>query len=359
MEALSMLLSGFADVLQPANILFLFGGVAVGLVLGAIPGLTATMAIALVIPLTYYLSPTQSLVMLLAAYNAGTFGGSLAAILIGTPGTPAAAATVADGYALAKQGMAGKAIKTALFSSAFGCMFSSVVLIIVAQPIAKFALNFGPAEYAVLMLFSLTIIASAAGKSMVKGLMAGCIGLLVGCVGLDSGYTIPRLTFGVLKLSSGIDLVVLLIGFLAVSEVLKQVEGIARGNTSAQLPKAVEGGNRFTLKDAKLCLRHWFSSSALGCGIGALPGLGPALACYLGYDVSRKTAKEPEKFGKGAVEGVAGAEAANNAVCGANMIPLLSLGVPGDTGAALLMSAFIVQGLTPGPLVFQESPRTV
>lgn len=359
MEALSMLFSGFADVLQPANILFLFGGVAVGLVLGAIPGLTATMAIALVIPLTYYLSPTQSLVMLLAAYNAGTFGGSLAAILIGTPGTPAAAATVADGYALAKQGMAGKAIKTALFSSAFGCMFSSVVLIIVAQPIAKFALNFGPAEYAVLMLFSLTIIASAAGKSMVKGLMAGCIGLLVGCVGLDSGYTIPRLTFGVLKLSSGIDLVVLLIGFLAVSEVLKQVEGIARGNISAQLPKAVEGGNRFTLKDAKLCLRHWFSSSALGCGIGALPGLGPALACYLGYDVSRKTAKEPEKFGKGAVEGVAGAEAANNAVCGANMIPLLSLGVPGDTGAALLMSAFIVQGLTPGPLVFQESPRTV
>ena len=358
MEALSMLFSGFADVLQPANILFLFGGVAVGLVLGAIPGLTATIAIALVIPLTYYLSPTQSLVMLLAAYNAGTFGGSLAAILIGTPGTPAAAATVADGYALAKQGMAGKAIKTALFSSAFGCMFSSVVLIIVAQPIAKFALNFGPAEYAVLMLFSLTIIASAAGKSMVKGLMAGCIGLLVGCVGLDSGYTIPRLTFGVLKLSSGIDLVVLLIGFLAVSEVLKQVEGIARGNTSAQLPKAVEGCNRFTLKDAKLCLRHWFSSSALGCGIGALPGLGPALACYLGYDVSRKTAKEPEKFGKGAVEGVAGAEAANNAVCGANMIPLLSLGVPGDTGAALLMSAFIVQGLTPGPMGVQGSPRT-
>lgn len=359
MEALSMLFSGFADVLQPANILFLFGGVVVGLVLGAIPGLTATMAIALVIPLTYYLTPTQSLVMLLAAYNVGTFGGSLAAILIGTPGTPAAAATVADGYALAKQGMAGKAIKTALFSSAFGCMFSSIVLIIVAQPIAKFALNFGPAEYAVLMLFSLTIIASAAGKSMVKGLIAGCIGLLVGCVGLDSGYTIPRLTFGVLKLSSGIDLVVLLIGFLAVSEVLKQVEGIARGNISAQLPPAAEGGNRFTLKDAKLCLRHWFSSSALGCGIGALPGLGPALACYLGYDVSRKIAKEPEKFGEGALEGVAGAETANNAVCGANMIPLLSLGVPGDTGAALLMSAFIVQGLTPGPLVFQESPETV
>lgn len=360
MEALSMLFSGFADVLMPMNILFLFGGVALGLVLGAIPGLTATMAIALVIPMTYYLTPTQSLVMLLAAYNAGTFGGSLAAILIGTPGTPAAAATVADGYALSQQGKAGKAIKTALFSSAFGCLFSCVVLIVVAQPIAKYALNFGPAEYAVLMIFALTIIASAAGKSMIKGLLAGCVGLMFGCVGMDMSYTIPRLTFGVLKLSSGIDLVVMLIGFLALSEVLKQVESVARGNTKAHLPPTVnKDDNRFTLADAKLCLRHWLTSALLGCGIGSLPGLGPALACYIGYDVAHKNAKYPEKFGHGAIEGVAGSECANNAVCGANMIPLLSIGVPGDTGAALLMSAFIVQGLTPGPLVFQESPETV
>ncbi len=359
MEALMMLADGFSAVLQPVNILFLFGGVACGLILGAIPGLSATMAIALVIPLTYYMNPTQSLVMLLAAYNAGTFGGSLAAILIGTPGTPAASATVADGYGLSKQGKAGKAIKTALFSSAFGCLFSSIVLIIVAQPVAKIALNFGPAEYAVLMLFALTIIASAAGKSMTKGLLAGCVGLLFGCVGLDAGYTIPRLTFGILKLSSGIDLVVMLIGFLAVSEILKQVEGVARGNKAAQLPPPVEGGNKFTLLDAKLCLRHWLTSSTLGCAIGALPGLGPALACFLGYDIAKKGSKHPEEFGKGSIEGVAGAETANNAVCGANMIPLLSLGVPGDTGAALLMSAFIVQGLTPGPLVFQESPETV
>lgn len=360
MEGIMMLLQGFANVLAPANMLFLFGGVLVGLVLGAIPGLTATMAIALVIPMTYYLSPIQSLTMLLAAYNAGTFGGSLAAILIGTPGTPAAAATVSDGYALGRQGKAGKAIKTALFSSAFGCLFSCVILILVAQPIAKYALNFGPAEYSVLMLFSLTIIASAAGKSMIKGLLAGCVGLLFGCVGMDMSYTIPRLTFGVLKLSSGIDLVVMLIGFLAVSEVLKQVEGVARGNTTANLPPpATKDDSRFTKGDFKLCLRHWLTSSALGCGIGALPGLGPALACYIGYDVAHKNAKEPEKFGHGSVEGVAGAEAANNAVCSAAMIPLLSLGVPGDTGAALLMSAFIVQGLTPGPLVFQESPATV
>ena len=360
MTALSMLASGFLDVLQPENLIYLFGGVLVGMVLGAIPGLTATMAIALVIPLTYYLTPTQSLIMLLAAYNAGTFGGSLSAILIGTPGTPAAAATVADGYNMARQGKAGKAIKTALFSSAFGCLFSSIILIIVAQPIAKYALKFGPAEYTILMIFSLSIIASAAGRSLTKGLIAGCLGLLFGCVGMDTSYTIPRLTFGILKLSSGIDLVVMLIGALALSEILKQVESVAEGNTSAHLPPAsCEDDKRFSRSDLKRCVGHWLRSSTLGCCIGALPGLGPALACYIGYDVGKKTSKHPEEFGKGSIEGVASAEAANNAVCGANMIPLLSLGVPGDTGAALLIGAFMVQGLTPGPLVFTESPETV
>ena len=185
MDALSMLFDGFVAVLQPENLLYLVGGVLIGVILGAIPGLSATMAIALVIPLTYYLTPTQSLIMLLAAYNAGTFGGSMSAILIGTPGTVSAAATVTDGYALAKQGKARKAIKGALFSSCFGCLFSSIILVIIAQPIAKVALKFGPAEYAVLMLFSLTIIASAAGKSLTKGLLGGCIGLFFGCVGMD------------------------------------------------------------------------------------------------------------------------------------------------------------------------------
>ena len=360
MDALSMLFDGFVAVLQPENLLYLVGGVLIGVILGAIPGLSATMAIALVIPLTYYLTPTQSLIMLLAAYNAGTFGGSMSAILIGTPGTPAAAATVADGYALGKQGKAGKAIKTALFSSAFGCLFSSIVLMFVAQPIAKYALNFGPAEYTILMLFALTIIASAAGKSMIKGLLGGCLGLLFGCIGLDQGFTTPRLTFGILKLTSGVDLVVMMIGILAMSQILHSVESTGLGNARPNLPPpACKDDDRMTLKEAKSFLPHWLRSSALGCGIGALPGLGPALACYIGYDVGKKFSKHPEKFGKGSTEGVACAESANNAVCGANMIPLLSLGVPGDTGAALLISAFLVQGLTPGPLIFTESPETV
>ena len=360
MDILTYMGQAFVSVLAPENLFYLVGGVLIGLVMGAIPGLTATMAIALIIPFTYYLTPTQSLIMLLGAYNAGTFGGSMSAILIGTPGTPAAAATVADGYALGRQGKTGKAIKTALFSSAFGCLFSSIILMLVAQPIAKYALKFGPAEYTILMLFALTIIASAAGKSLVKGLIGGCLGLLFGCVGMDQGFTTPRLTFGVLKLTSGIELVVMMIGILAMSEILRSVETIGLGNARPNLPPPTDkADDRLSLKETKSLIPHWLRSSALGCGIGALPGLGPALACYIGYDVGKKFSKEREKFGQGSVEGVACAESANNAVCGANMIPLLALGVPGDTGAAILMGAFMVQGLTPGPLVFSESPDTV
>lgn len=360
MDLLAMMGQAFLSVLAPENLLYLIGGVLIGLIMGAIPGLTATMAISLIIPFTYYLTPTQSLIMLLAAYNAGTFGGSMSAILIGTPGTPAAAATVADGYALGREGKAGKAIKTALFSSAFGCLFSSIILMFVAQPIAKYALKFGPAEYTVLMLFALTIIASAAGKSMVKGLIGGCLGLLFGIVGLDQGFTTPRFTFGVLKLSSGIDLVVMMIGILAMSEILSSVEATGLGNDRPNLPPpSCKDDDRVSPKEMKSFLPHWLRSSALGCAIGALPGLGPSLACYIGYDTGKKFAKHPEKFGHGSTEGIACSESANNAVCGANMIPLLALGVPGDTGAAILMGAFMVQGLTPGPLVFSESPDTV
>lgn len=360
MDVLLGLTNGFADVIAPSNLLFLVGGVVIGMVLGAIPGLTATMAIALVLPLTYTLTPIQSLTMMLAAYNAGTFGGSMAAILIGTPGTPAAAATVADGYALARKGQAGKAIKDALYSSVFGCLFSSVILIMVAGPISTIALNFGPSEYAVLMLFSLTIIASAAGRSLAKGLIGGALGLLFGCVGMDSGWSTPRFSFGFMKLTSGINLVVMLIGALAMSALLIQLESIAQGNVSANLPTpANKDDDRMTRTDIKRCLPHWLRSSMIGCGIGALPGLGPSLACYIGYDFGKKSSKHPEEFGTGSIEGIAASEAANNSVCSAALIPLLALGVPGDTGAALLMSAFIVQGLTPGPLVFTESIETV
>ncbi len=356
-----LLLGGFATVLStPSIFLSLVLGVVVGTVLGSIPGLTATMAIALIIPLTFYMDPVQSLSMLIGAYNGGTFGGSISAVLLGTPGTPAAAATVADGFKLGLQGKGAKAIKMALLASVSGCLFSCVMLVMVAEPIARYALKFGPAEYTVLMVFSLTIIGSAAGKSIIKGFVGGLLGLLFGMVGLDSIASVTRFTFGTSSLASGIDLIVMLIGSLALSEVLVQVESVARGKVDAHLPPPKHPS------DAKLSWQEYVAnfktiarSAVIGCGIGALPGLGTTLAAYLGYDMAKRNSKNPEEFGKGSLEGVAAAESANNAVCGANLIPLLALGVPGDAMAAIMIGAFMVQGLTPGPLVFREAPHVI
>jgi putative tricarboxylic transport membrane protein len=356
-----LLLTGFVNVLTtPTTLLFLIGGVVLGIVLGAIPGLTATMAIALIIPLTFYMDPVQSLSMLIGAYNGGTFGGSISAVLLGAPGTPAAAATVADGFSLGMQGKAGKAIKMALTASITGCLFSCVMLIMIAEPIARYALKFGPAEYTVLMIFSLTIIGSAAGKSITKGVIGGLMGLLVGVVGLDPIASVPRFTFGSISLSSGIDLIVMLIGSLSLSEILVQVESVARGKVDAYLPPpSCPEDDKLSWSEYWGNIKTIMRSAVIGCGIGALPGLGPTLAAYIGYDMAKRNSKNPELFGKGALEGVAAAETANNAVCGANLIPLLALGVPGDTMAAIMIGAFMIQGLTPGPLVFREAPHVI
>ncbi len=355
-----LLFSGFVTILDPHNFIFLLVGVSSGIILGAIPGLTATMAIALIIPLTYYMSPVQAFTMIMGAYNGGTFGGSISAILIGTPGTPAAAATVADGFKLALAGKGGKAIRMALFASAAGCLFSCIVLITIAEPIARYALKFGPAEYTVLMVFSLTIIGSASGDSIIKGMIGGILGLFFGIVGLDLFLSVPRFTFGITYLSSGINLIVMLIGALAFSEILIQLESVARGKTSGHLPPPSQKSDAY-LSLAELCahIRTIFRSACIGCGIGALPGLGSTLAAYVGYDMAKRNSKHPEQYGTGILDGVAAAEAANNAVCGANLIPLLALGVPGDAVAAILIGAFMIQGLTPGPLIFREAPDVV
>jgi putative tricarboxylic transport membrane protein len=360
---LEMLMQGFANVLDPGNFVFLVGGVMLGLIMGAIPGMTSTMAIALLIPMTFYMDPVRSMIMLLGTYNGGIFGGSISAVLLSAPGTPASAATVADGFQLARQGKAGKALKAALFASVQGCMFSTVILILIAQPIARFALAFGPAEYAVMMLFSITIIGSAAGKSFVKGLIGGALGLLFSFVGMDIITGTPRFDFGLDDLGSGIDLVVMLIGLLAVSEILVQLEGIILNKGAEKEshlpPPKHPNDSRFSWKEYKSCFKTIMRSSVIGLVIGALPALGPTLAAYLGYDAAKRASKHPEQFGKGAIEGVVAPEAANNAVCGANLIPLLAFGVPGDTVAAILIGAFLIQGITPGPLIFREAPNVV
>jgi len=360
LDMLSMLGSGFLAVIMPGNFIYLLGGVALGLVMGAIPGLTATMAIALLVPLTMYLTPTQAIIMLLGAFNGGTFGGSISAILMATPGTPAASATVADGYNMALKGQAGKAIKTALIASVIGCLTACILLVCIAEPVAKYALQFGPAEYTVLMIFSLTIIASASGDSVIKGLMAGLMGLIFGSIGVDPIETVPRLTFGSLNLAGGIDVITMLIGSLALAEIFSQIEQFNKSTTSVMLPPpSCKDDDRFTMADFKLTWKTMIRSAFIGSGIGALPGLGSTLAAWMGYDMAKRFSKHPEKFGTGYVEGIAGPEAANNAVCGSNMIPLLTLGVPGDVSAALIIGALMLQGLTPGPMIFREAPQDV
>ena len=333
------ILAGLALATTPEALIAIFVGLIAGQILGAIPGLTASMAVALLVPYTFYLDPWVGIPMLLGMFKGSLFGSSITAILIKTPGAPAAAATVLDGYPLAQKGKGVKAMKMALYSSVFGDTFSDIMLIVAAGFLAAVALNFGPPEYTLLTAFSLICVSSLTGKSAWKGLFSVFLGMIIGMIGLDPITATPRLTFDYLELEEGIGLIPMLIGTLAVSEALLQMEQPIKSLASS------------TLKFSTI-----IKSSALGTMIGAMPGLGATVAAFLAYGEAKRTSKTPEEFGKGSLEGIASAEAANNAVSGANMIPLLAFGIPGDIAAALIMGAFLIQGITLGPVVFKENP---
>lgn len=340
-------------------LLFLIGGVTAGIFLGAIPGLSATMAISLIIPFTLSLEPIPALLMMTGAYKGGIFGGSIAAILVKAPGTSAAAATVEDGNSLAKQGKGIKALKVSLIASVVGDLFSDIVLVLTAAQLARVALNFGPVEFTAIAVVALTIIGSVGGASLHKGLLSALVGLAIALIGLDPTTGNPRLSFGVIDFYGGIPLLPLLIGLLIMSELIVQMEE-TRSFSGTYLPKPKnKNDSRITKSEGKLMLRPIAGGSILGTLIGIIPGLGPTLGAFLGYDVALKFAKKPNLFGKGSIEGIAGAESGNNAVSGANLIPLLGLGIPGDVEAAILVGAFLIHGLAPGPLIFQEAPQVV
>ncbi len=337
-----------------------FFGVFLGVVLGSIPGLTATMAIALIIPMTFSLDPVVSVGLLVGAYKGGTYGGSIPAILLNTPGTPAASATLLDGFELAKQGKSVKALKMAIYSSVMGDTLSDLVLITVAPPLALIALKMGPPEMAALIFFSLLIITTVSGESMIKGLVVGAIGLIIGTIGLDSVTAVRRFGFGFPQLDEGISLIPMLIGLFAVSEFLINTESVGMGKVAQFLARSKKPeDNKVTGKEFKACLPTILLSTGIGTLLGAIPGIGPSIAAFAGYAQAKKISKHPERFGKGALEGVAAAESGNNAVCGANLIPLLTLGIPGDIGAAVLLGAFMIQGLQPGPMLFKQNIVTI
>lgn len=360
---MDVIIAGLSDALSFYNLLFIFFGVSLGIVVGAIPGLSAPMAIAIAVPITFYMDSLVAIAFLMGVNKGGEFGGSISAILLNTPGTPESAATALDGYPLAQKGKQGKALKMALYSSVSGDTFSDIVLIVVSAPLATVALKMGPAEVLGFLVFALTFITALVGKSLPKGLAAAAFGIFVSTVGLDPETAEPRFTFGFLELENGIPLPALGIGLLAFAEVIRQMEMLSREGVEKTILLSLKGGNkddqRVTREDFRECRKTILRSACIGTVVGAIPGLGYSLAGFLGYGAARKASKNPEEFGKGRLEGVAATEAANSAVVGSNLIPLLALGIPGNATAGLLIGAFIIHGVIPGPLMFKENGALV
>ena len=335
-------------------------GIVLGQILGSIPGLTAAMAVALLVPFSFYFDPWVGIPMMLAMFKGSLFGSSIPAILLGTPGTPAAAATVIDGNPLARQGKGGKAMHTVLLASVFGDSFSDICLIFGAGALAAVAIRFGPSEYVVLVLFALLSLISLHRGSSWKGIVAILAGVLLACIGLDPITGAPRLTFGNAELFDGIGLIPMLIGFLAISEVFRQLEQpIKRLGEKAITFSSRREDNRLSGKERRELLPTLFRGSIIGTITGALPGLGSTVAAFIAYNEARRTAAKPEEFGRGSLHGIAAPEAANNAVSGANLIPLLAFGIPGDVAAALILGALLIQGITPGPVAFRDNPAPI
>ena len=366
---LGNILAGFGMVFAWDNLLSTSFGVAFGMIMGAIPGLTSNIAIVLLLPFTFYLSPIAGIAMLMGLSKGGNFGGSIPAILFNIPGTPQAMVTCLDGYPLAKQGKTGKALKMALYASTMGDTQSDLVLFFLAAPVAMIALKVGPPEYTMIILFSLVVISVAATEDPFRGGIATGLGLLFGTVGLDPLRGTPRFTFGSLDLSGGFQILPMVIGLLALSEVFRQLEietrqKIEEGEKSAepawkgdsnQSRKSSEADHRVSFSEFKSCLPTIFRSTGIGSAIGIIPGIGTTVAAYLSYIGAKRASKHPERFGKGSLEGLAACESGNNAVVGPNLIPLVTLGIPGNLAAALILGGFMIKGLTPGPMFMDQN----
>ncbi len=331
------------------NILWINLGVFIGAVFAAIPGLSVILCVILFLPLTYQLSAIPGMMFLLGIYCAGGYGGSVSAILINTPGTPHAAATMLDGHPLSQKGRTKAALKIALYASTFGGVFSALMLLFLGPQVAKVAAQLGTAEYFMVCLFGLTMIAGVSGKSMLRGLVAACLGLLISCIGADPMTSYDRFTFGIPRLYLGLDLAICLIGLFALVEILAKSEKIKGMHLDA---RKVKDNGEITKDERKRMVRPTILSSLIGVMVGIIPGTGASEASWFSYNTAKNMSKHPEEFGHGSVEGIAAAESANNAVTGATLIPLLTLGIPGDGTVAIMLSALMINGLNPGLSLF-------
>jgi putative tricarboxylic transport membrane protein len=337
--------------------LVMAAGLFLGIFVGALPGFTTLMAMAILLPLSFFVEPLIGIPFLIGVYKGGIFGGSIPAILLAIPGTGAAVATVLDGAPLARKKQARKALDMALVASVFGDLSSDVVTILLIGPIALIALQFGPPELAAILLLSMVVIAATSSGPFVKGLLMMTLGLLFALVGLDPIGALSRFTFDVFALRSGIPLLPLLIGVYAVAEILLAIE--RRAAAEVRQAAGVGEGERLTFADLRRCFRTILRATAIGTVIGMIPGVGQVVAAFTSWAAARNASPHPERFGKGELEGVAAAEAANNAVNGPTLVPLLTLGIPGDNITAILLGAFIAQGLRPGPQLMTEQGALV
>lgn len=358
METFGNLILGFGKISNFNCMFMITFGTFLGIIIGALPGLTATTGVSIFLPMTFFMEPVSAIGFLCGIYCGGMYGGSITAILINTPGTPAGAATAIDGNPLAIKGQAYKALQIALYASVIGGIISCIVLIFVSPILAKIALKFGPAEYFAVALFGLTVVVSLSSGNLVKGLIAACVGLLLAFVGMDPIAGSLRLTFGNVALLSGFQLIPVLIGLFAMTEILKQVEQILEKKVVKEEKIDIKG-EKLTFKELRGSLKTIIKGSLIGCFIGAVPATGGATAAFMSYNEAKRSSHNPEEFGKGSLEGVAASESANNGVTGATFIPLLTLGIPGDSVTAVMLGALIVQGLVPGPTLLQNNAATV
>ncbi|MCH8918700.1 MAG: tripartite tricarboxylate transporter permease [Proteobacteria bacterium] len=348
-------IQGITLILDPFNLLLILGAVIMGVLVGALPGLSSTLAVALLLPFTLQLEPIPAIAMMSALYCAGTFGGSITAILINTPGAPPAVATALDGFPLAQRGEAGRALGIAAVSSVAGGMFSLLIFIVATPMLAKVALSFRPQEYFALALFGLSMLASISGKSSLRNLIAGAFGVLVATIGIHETTGVERFVFSIPEFVEGIGFVPVLIGLFAMAELLNQ---------SSKLDSAVERVKSIAIKlpsmaDFKLIRWTVARSAVIGTFIGVLPAEGSTVAAIIGYNEAKRWSKNKAEFGKGAIEGIAGPETANNAATGGAMVPTLALGIPGSGTTAVILAALMVHGLRPGPYLIQNTPHFV
>jgi putative tricarboxylic transport membrane protein len=346
------LIPAISTALRPDTVLATAAGSIVGLLFGAIPGLTFSTALALMMPLTFGLDPVPAIALLLGVYSGGMTGGAVSAVLLGIPGTPSAAATVFDGYPMAMKGEANLALGASVIASAFGGLFSLIVMMLALEQVADVAIMFGPVEIFALVLFGLSTICGLAEKSLLRGLIAGVLGLMLMIVGLDELDGVGRLTFGSVELQQGVNMLVAMIGLFAVPQVITTFMEYGK------VPRALVSETvRGVLPWGRLRGYWWLMvrSSGIGTIVGAIPGTGGPIASFLAYDHARRFSRRPEEYGKGELGGVVAPEAANNAVMGGALIPVLSLGIPGDPATAIILGGLLVHGLEPGPALFQNS----